>query len=106
MEQNSVELSEQVFGHYCASGAWGSSSSEPHQLHRIGMSTEPSPETRLALLIEQVRRMEVHLEAQDGLIEEMQHERNRALKWGITTLGAALMGLVMWIANIAKDHIK
>ena len=68
--------------------------------------TEPSAETRLALLIEQVRRMEAHLEAQDELIAEMQAERNRALKWGITTLGAALMGLIMWIANIAKDHVK
>lgn len=69
------------------------------------MSTD-SQETIVALLVRDIQQLKTHQADQDKLIEEMQAERNNALKWGITVLGSMVIGMGIWIVNLAKDHWK
>lgn len=39
-------------------------------------------------------------------VAELSAERDKALKWGIATLGGMVLSLMAWIVSVAKDHIK
>jgi hypothetical protein len=40
-------------------------------------------------------------------IKALEDERNKALRWGISTLGLAVVGMATWIVNlITGGHIK
>lgn len=43
----------------------------------------------------------------ESAIESLKEERSKALRWGVTTLGTILIGLVSWIANLlVGGHLK
>jgi hypothetical protein len=44
-------------------------------------------------------------EVEKGLAN-LQADRDKALKWGILTLGTAVMGMGTWIFNLFAGHIK
>lgn len=67
---------------------------------------EQSQATQLALMRQQIERMEVHLESNDGKIDALEAERDKALRWGIGLLGAAVLGLAGIIARFVGDHLK
>lgn len=73
--------------------------------------TTQSQEVTIALLKKAVESLtdELH-EAKKVFtrdIEALQDERNRALKWGIMSLGTAVMGMAYWIFNqITGGHLK
>jgi hypothetical protein len=80
--------------------------------------TTLSTETQIALLVEGQRALQRELEEvqAEGIIERaamsakiaaLEDERNKALKWGVLTLGSALISLVAWIGNkVIEGHIK
>lgn len=40
-------------------------------------------------------------------IAALEDERNKALKWGVMTLGSAVLGMVVWISNkVIGGHIQ
>lgn len=39
-------------------------------------------------------------------LEALANERNNALKYGIILLGSTVVGLVGWIINYFKDHVR
>lgn len=66
-----------------------------------------SQETQIALLTAEVKAMQIAQAATAKDIEALQDERNRALKWGIMSLGGAVMGMAYWIFNqITGGHLK
>lgn len=78
----------------------------------------PSTQTQIALLIEGQKTLQRELEevqaegaieraAMNGKISALEAERNQALKWGVLTLGSALISLVAWIGNkVIEGHLK
>lgn len=71
----------------------------------------PSTETQIALLI--LRQKEVENDIADvraesrAAIAALQDERTKALKWGVMSLGTAVMGMAYWIFDaITKGHFK
>lgn len=77
-----------------------------------------STQTQIALLIEGHKALQREVEEvqAEGVIERaamnakiaaLEAERNQALKWGVLTLGSALISLVTWIGNkVIEGHIK
>jgi hypothetical protein len=65
-----------------------------------------SQETEIELLKQGQERINEHLGAQDDAIKALEDERTKALKWGITVLGAAVMGMGTWIFNLITGHVK
>jgi hypothetical protein len=59
----------------------------------------PSQETANALAI-------ARLEALEDRVKKLSEERDQALKWGILTLGGAVVGLCTWIVNFVTSHLK
>ncbi len=59
----------------------------------------PSQETLNALSAQR-------LDALEERVERLTAERDKALKWGILTLGSAVIGLLTWIFNFFVGHIK
>ena len=68
--------------------------------------SEHSQDTSIALLTRDIAVLKDELEDHRRQIEAMKAERDKALKWGIVTLGGMVVSLLTWIVNIAKDHIK
>lgn len=80
--------------------------------------SEQSTETQLALLLagqmalqreieENKEESEREIAKANAKLAALEDERNKALKWGVATLGTAVMGMVMWIANkIIGGHIQ
>lgn len=80
--------------------------------------TGPSTETQLALLtagLKEVTRelAEVKAESdkksaeQGAKIAALEDERNKALKWGVLSLGTAVMAMGYWIFNkVIGGHIQ
>lgn len=58
-----------------------------------------SNETQIALLMLRQTALERDLEDEKDKIKAMQAERDRQLKWGVMTLGGAVISMVVWIAN-------
>lgn len=77
-----------------------------------------STQVQIALLIEGQKALQRELEEvqSEGVIERaamsakitaLEDERNKALKWGVLTLGSALISLVAWIGNkVIGGHIQ
>jgi hypothetical protein len=80
--------------------------------------SDPSQETQIALLIagqkaliEQLEDVELRADKKIAVVEgelaALRSERDKALRWGVMTLGSAVMGMGMWIANkIIGGHIQ
>jgi hypothetical protein len=80
--------------------------------------TTQSTETQLALLAAGLREVtreldEVKAEGDqerlrmNAKITALEDERNKALKWGVGTLGAAVMAMAYWIFDkVAGGHIR
>ena len=69
--------------------------------------TAISQETKIALLTKNVADLTAALAKTDERIGALQEERNHALKWGIATLGAAVIAMGVWIFNqVTGGHIK
>ncbi|MCY0910828.1 hypothetical protein [Massilia antarctica] len=80
--------------------------------------TQTSTETQIALLTAGLaalqREMEENkedadakLSAETKRIAALEDERNKALKWGVMTLGSAVLGMAYWIIEkVAGGHIK
>lgn len=77
-----------------------------------------STQVQIALLIEGQKALQRELEevqqegaadraAQNAKIAALEDERNKALKWGVLTLGSALVSLVAWIGEkVIGGHIQ
>lgn len=68
----------------------------------IGQSTE----IQLALLIQWRAQVERDLQEANDAIHALQEERTRALKWGVGTLGAAVLAMGSWMWNFVTNHLK
>lgn len=53
----------------------------------------------IAVLQEQVKTL-------TGIVEGLQKDRDSALRWGIATLGAAVIGLGTWAFNLFMQSVK
>ena len=59
------------------------------------------------MLEKDVASLSLALAATANDIKALQDERNRALKWGIMTLGSAVVAMGYWIFNaITGGHLK
>jgi hypothetical protein len=63
-------------------------------------------ETHIALLERDVVNLKTELAEMHAEILALQNERDRALKWGIATLGAMVLTLIGFIVTFLKDHLK
>lgn len=61
---------------------------------------------QLAIIAERQSVMDEHLKATDAAIAALRAERDSALKWGIITLGTAVISMATWIVNLLLDLIK
>lgn len=59
----------------------------------------PSHETTIALAEQRIAALE-------DQVAKLTADRDQALKWGILTLGSAVIGLCSWIFNQLKEHLK
>ncbi|HEX8615675.1 MAG TPA: hypothetical protein VF800_30705 [Telluria sp.] len=82
------------------------------------MTQTISTETQIALLTvglaamqravdENKEEADMKLSAATKQIAALEDERNKALKWGVMTLGSAVLGMAYWIIDkIAGGHIR
>lgn len=64
-------------------------------------------EVEIARLQEAVKALGDKLAITTDAIEALQDERNRALKWGIMSLGSAVLAMGYWIFNqLTGGHLK
>jgi hypothetical protein len=49
---------------------------------------------------------DARLDALEDKVKELTDDRDRALKWGILTLGSAVLGLGTWVFNFISGHLK
>lgn len=59
----------------------------------------PSQETTNALA-------DQRLDALEEKVKQLGDDRDKALKWGILTLGSAVVGLLTWIFKFFSEHLK
>lgn len=59
----------------------------------------PSQETTNAVAEQRIAALEEQ-------VAKLNADRDQALKWGVLTLGSAVVGLVSWIAGYLKEHVK
>jgi hypothetical protein len=59
----------------------------------------PSQETTIALAEQRIAALEEQ-------VARLTADRDQALKWGIMTLGSAVIGLISWIVTYFKEHLK
>lgn len=64
-----------------------------------------TPETKFELLFSHLDALEEKLQAQADEIAALKKERDRALMWGISTLGSALIAMVVWAVNYVGKHL-
>lgn len=70
------------------------------------MST-PSTETQLALLLAKSEAQDREIAEVKASMAAMQAERDKALKWGVVSLGTAVLGMAYWIfEKLVKGHIQ
>ena len=68
--------------------------------------SEHSTEVQIALLIQWREQVERDLQEANAAIHALQEERTRALKWGVGTLGAAVLAMGSWIWTTVTSHLK
>jgi hypothetical protein len=59
-----------------------------------------------ALTAHRLTEIEKHQEKIDEEIEALKDERNKALKWGIMTLGTCCIALAGWLFQFLAGHPK
>ena len=62
-----------------------------------------SPETEAALLAEKTDQRIKDLER---MVESLITDREKAMRWGILTLGAAVLAMASYIFNFVTSHLK
>jgi len=62
-----------------------------------------SPEIEVALLAEKTDKRIKDLER---MVESLMADREKAMRWGILTLGAAVLAMGSYIFNLATVHLK
>ena len=62
-----------------------------------------SPEIESALLAEKTDKRIKDLER---MVESLMNDREKAMRWGILTLGAAVLAMGSYIFNFIASHIK
>lgn len=69
--------------------------------------SDQSTETQLALLAAGLKATERKLEEVEAELAALRLERDKALKWGVMSLGSAVMAMGYWIINkIIAGHIQ
>ena len=68
--------------------------------------SEQSTEIQLARLLEWRAQVERDLQEVNADLRALQEERTKALKWGVGTLGAAVLAMGSWMWNFVVNHIK
>lgn len=69
--------------------------------------SDQSTETQLALLAAGLKATERKLEEVEAELAALRLERDKALKWGVMSLGSAVMAMGYWIVNkIIAGHIQ
>lgn len=63
------------------------------------MAKDINSEVTIALLQQKVETLE-------GVVESLQKDRDSALRWGIATLGSAVLGLGMWVFSLFEHALK
>ena len=63
----------------------------------------PSPEVEAALLAEKTDQRIKDLER---MVESLITDREKAMRWGILTLGAAVLAMASYMVNFITSHIK
>ena len=66
----------------------------------------PSQETTNAVTAHDIESLKMHIRALEEKVETMAKERDNALRWGLVTLGAAVLTMGGWIFNLVTGHIK
>ena len=61
--------------------------------------TAHEAEIKITLLIEGQSRMEQEITEANAKIKALEDERNKALKWGVMSLGSAVLAMGYWILN-------
>lgn len=70
------------------------------------MSLEVENILRAQLIEQRFIALELANTANATKIAKLTSEKESALMWGILTLGAAVVGMVVWIFNLITGHIK
>lgn len=66
-----------------------------------------SHEAQIARLEEQIKSMREDVTETKAAIAALQEERNKALLWGVMSLGTAVLGMAYWIFNnLTGGHLK
>lgn len=60
----------------------------------------------MALLAERQKVMEEHLVQTDKDVAALSNDRDKAMRWGILTLGSIVVGMGTWIFNFITGHLK
>jgi dGTP triphosphohydrolase len=68
--------------------------------------SEQSAETKIAILSERQKTLEVQLAQTDREIASLIADRDKAMRWGILTLGSIVIGMGAWIFNFVTGHLK
>ena len=63
----------------------------------------PSPEVEAALLAEKTDKRIKDLER---MVDSLMTDREKAMRWGILTLGAAVIAMASYIFNFVTGHLK
>ena len=63
----------------------------------------PSPEVEAALKAQETDKRIKDLEA---LVASLITDREKAMRWGILTLGAAVLAMASYILNLVAGHLK
>lgn len=56
-----------------------------------------SDQVNIAVLQEQVKTLQAQLSTTNTQLKSLQSDRDKALIWGILTLGSAVLALLAWI---------
>lgn len=59
----------------------------------------PSQETTNAIQEERIKNLEKDLAEVLTHVTNLEKDRDSAMKWGLITLGTAVVGLIVWIFN-------
>jgi hypothetical protein len=70
------------------------------------MSIEVENALRAQLIDQRFKALELANSLNTIKIEQLTSEKEKALVWGIVTLGSALVGLSVWVVNLITGHLK
>jgi hypothetical protein len=69
--------------------------------------SNPSTETQLALLLAKSDAQDREIAEVKAAMAALQAERDKALKWGVISLGSAVLGMAYWIfEKLVGGHIR